>query len=210
MKKIKIRGITGMPLFLTRLHGYFDGKRGAVALQAGIWTGHYIEKKQAIYHAYLNAEYRRLEVETAPLHRESATLAVEYEEKQIRFAEEDKEVTASTASEYERLSAAQAEVKPNLRSRIEEIQIRLAAIDEMLTQAVNETAAIQREADSMVVRRIQAYLHGASLAARCVKEKTQYQVVTAFDCEKDYLERHKWNDETRRNILKKAYGGGTE
>lgn len=43
MKRLKIRGITGMPLFIVRFHGRLDGKRNVVAFKDGKWEGHYHE-----------------------------------------------------------------------------------------------------------------------------------------------------------------------
>lgn len=42
MKRLKIRGITGMPLFIVRFHGRLDGKRNVVAFKDGKWEGHYL------------------------------------------------------------------------------------------------------------------------------------------------------------------------
>lgn len=47
MKRLKIRGITGMPLFIVRFHGRLDGKRNVVAFKDGKWEGHYLQKKEA-------------------------------------------------------------------------------------------------------------------------------------------------------------------
>lgn len=52
MKRLKIRGITGMPLFIVRFHGRLDGKRNVVAFKDGKWEGHYLQKKEAIFHSY--------------------------------------------------------------------------------------------------------------------------------------------------------------
>ena len=76
MKRLKIRGITGMPLFIVRFHGRLDGKRNAVAFKDGKWEGHYLQKKEAIFHSFVHRTYRELEEKTSQLHKESASLAV--------------------------------------------------------------------------------------------------------------------------------------
>ena len=78
MKRLKIRGITGMPLFIVRFHGRLDGKRNVVAFKDGKWEGHYLQKKEAIFHSFVHRTYRELEEKTSQLHKESASLAVEY------------------------------------------------------------------------------------------------------------------------------------
>ena len=61
MKRLKIRGITGMPLFIVRFHGRLDGKRNVVAFKDGKWEGHYLQKKEAIFHSFVHRTYRELE-----------------------------------------------------------------------------------------------------------------------------------------------------
>ena len=39
-----------MPLFIVRFHGRLDGKRNVVAFKDGKWEGHYLQKKEAIFH----------------------------------------------------------------------------------------------------------------------------------------------------------------
>ena len=78
MKRLKIRGITGMPLFIVRFHGRLDGKRNVVAFKDGKWEGHYLQKKEAIFHSFVHRTYRELEEKTSQLHKESVSLAVEY------------------------------------------------------------------------------------------------------------------------------------
>ena len=91
MKRLKIRGITGMPLFIVRFHGRLDGKRNVVAFKDGKWEGHYLQKKEAIFHSFVHRTYRELEEKTSQLHKESVSLAVEYHNileqltSQIRF-----------------------------------------------------------------------------------------------------------------------------
>ena len=71
MKRLKIRGITGMPLFIVRFHGRLDGKRNVVAFKDGKWEGHYLQKKEAIFHSFVHRTYRELEEKTSQLHKES-------------------------------------------------------------------------------------------------------------------------------------------
>lgn len=204
--KLKIRGITGTPLFLTRWHGRLDGRRGVVVLNGESWTGHYIEKKLAIYHAFLHATYRDLEAQTASLHKESAALAVEYEYVKDRLAAQDAPISAGTVSGKERGAARQASERSRSDSRKLDIELRLAAIEENVIRAVSEAAAIEREAGALVERRVQAYLHGASLAAKRV-QSVRYQVTAPFENEEYYSSRHKENDDVRKAILTAVNGG---
>ena len=204
-KKLKIRGITGMPLFFTRLHGRMDGKRKVVIFDSG-WQGHYLEKKEAILQAFLHSAYRDLEEHTAPLHKESAVLTVEYEDVRDQLAEPEEPPTGANSSSMARDRNRKAAGRDRLQARKVEIQTRLAAIEEALIQAVGEAAVTQRQAVALTQRRIQAYLHGASLAAKTVRD-TKYPIQSDFDREADYLERHKENDEARRSILAEICGG---
>lgn len=65
-----------MPLFIVRFHGRLDGKRNVVAFKDGKWEGHYLQKKEAIFHSFVHRTYRELEEKTSQLHKESASLAV--------------------------------------------------------------------------------------------------------------------------------------
>ena len=204
MKKVKIPGITRAPLFFTRMHGYFDGKRGAVQLDEDKWKGQYLENKNAIYNAFTHQVYTALERDTATLHKESAELSVEHEKVREKLREPEKEATGTTASIRARNAARLSAVKPQLRGRQQEILLRLATIDEDIIKAVNEAANVKREASSLTVRRVQAYLHGAALAQHRTQKHTKYEVTDDFEDELEYKERHKLNDMVRKSILAAA------
>lgn len=207
MKKLKIRGITGMPLFIVRLHGRMDGKRHVVAFVEKRWQGHYLQKKEAIFKAFVHRTYRDLEEKTAALHKESAKLMVEYHNILEQLTVPDPIPGGGSASSKARREASAAAVQPTLRSRKREIELRMAGIEEELLQEVDNAAAIQREAAALTERRIHAYLHGASLADRAVNLPVTYTVTAPFDDEQEYGKRHQWNDGVRRGLLESLLNG---
>lgn len=197
---MKIRGLTGIPYFFTRWRGRLDGKRNIVAFQSGTWCSHYIRKKEAVYVAFLHRTYRQLERQTAALHKESATLAVELQDVILRLKKPDPSVSGTTPSSQARSAARISKIKPQLEERKTLIQMRLASIEEAEIHARSETASIEREAQAMITRRIQAYLHGASLSRKALPSNTQYTPPVppvAFDNEADYNKRHALNDVER-------------
>lgn len=112
MKRLKIKGITGMPLFLTRFQGYLDGKCGAVVWRDDGWHSHYIENKRAIYDAFVHKLYTNLENQTSALRMESAELVVEHET-----------VKKSSASRRQQQKGSQLQSSPAIRvgSQLSEI-----------------------------------------------------------------------------------------
>lgn len=197
---MKIHGLTGMPYFTTRWRGRLDGKRGVVKFNSGTWDSHYIRKKEAAYFAFLHETYRQLEIQTAALHKESATLAVELQDVILRLSKPDPPVSGTTPSSQARSTARISKIKPQLEERKTLIQMRLASMEEAKIHARSKTVNIEREAQAIVTRRIQAYLHGASLSQKALPSSTQYAPPVppaAFDNEADYNERHVLNDTER-------------
>lgn len=197
---MKIRGLTGIPYFLTRWRGRLDGRRNVVDFRNGVWHSHYIQKKEAAYFAFLHKTYRRLENQTAALHKESATLAVELQDVMVRQGKPSPPVSGSTPSSRARSAERISRIGPQLEERKTLIQMRLASIEEAEIHARSETATIEREAQAIATRRIQAYLHGASLSRKTLPSTTQYAPPVppaAFDHEADYKKRHSVNDADR-------------
>lgn len=201
MKRLRIRGITGMPLFIVRFHGRLDGKRGVIAFKNGKWQGHYLQKKEAIFRAFVHRTYRDLEEKTAQLHMESANLAVEYHNILEQLTTPDPIPSGGSNSSRARREAREAAIQPSLRSRKRAIELRMAGIEEEMIQAIDEAAATQREAAALTERRIHAYLHGATLAGRTVNFPVEYTVPAPLSDEEDYRGRHQWNDDIRRALL---------
>lgn len=204
-KKLKIKGITGWPMFITRWHGYLDGKRGAVSLQEGQGTAHFVEHILSIYHAFVHNLYQDLEERTAPLHRESLSLLVECEDVRKRLTQ-PYVASGDTPSSRQRNAERWAASTSSCQSRLSGIPVRLAEIEEILIGETNAAAATEREAAAHTSKRIQAYLHGASLAARRALDPVPFKAKMDFDCEADYLSRHKVNDELRRMALASIVG----
>jgi hypothetical protein len=202
MKRLKIRGITGMPLFIVRFHGRLDGKRNVVAFKDGKWEGHYLQKKEAIFHSFVHRTYRELEEKTSQLHKESASLAVEYYNILKQLTKPDPIPSGGTNSSQARQKARAATIEPTLRDRKRTIELRMAGIEEELNQNIIEAGAIQREAAALTERRIHAYLHGATLAARAVNFPVEYTVPVLLSNEESYREKHLWNDNVRKSLLK--------
>ena len=198
MKRLKIRGITGMPLFIVRFHGRLDGKRNVVAFKDGKWEGHYLQKKEAIFHSFVHRTYRELEEKTSQLHKESVSLAVEYHNILEQLTKPDPIPSGGTNSSQARQKARAATIEPTLRDRKRTIKLNMAGIEEDLIQNIVEAGAIQREAAALTERRIHAYLHGATLAARAV----EYTVPVLLSNEESYREKHLWNDNVRKSLLK--------
>ena len=194
MKRLKIRGITGMPLFIVRFHGRLDGKRNVVAFKDGKWEGHYLQKKEAIFHSFVHRTYRELEEKTSQLHKESVSLAVEYHNILEQLTKPDPIPSGGTNSSQARQKARAATIEPTLRDRKRTIKLNMAGIEEDLIQNIVEAGAIQREAAALTERRIHAYLHGATLAARAVNFPVEYTVPVLLSNEESYREKHLWND----------------
>ena len=190
MKRLKIRGITGMPLFIVRFHGRLDGKRNVVAFKDGKWEGHYLPQKEAIFHSFVHRTYRELEEKTSQLHKESVSLAVEYHNILEQLTKPDPIPSGGTNSSQARQKARAATLDPTLRDRKRTIKLNMAGIEEDLIQNIVEAGAIQREAAALTERRIHAYLHGATLAARAVNFPVEYTVPVLL------------SDNVRKSLLK--------
>ena len=172
MKRLKIRGITGMPLFIVRFHGRLDGKRNVVAFKDGKWEGHYLQKKEAIFHSFVHRTYRELEEKTSQLHKESVSLAVEYHNILEQLTKPDPIPSGGTNSSQARQKARAATIEPTLRDRKRTIKLNMAGIEEDLIQNIVEAGAIQREAAALLSN------------------------------EESYREKHLWNDNVRKSLLK--------
>ena len=203
-RKLKIKGITGTPLFLTRFQGYFDGKRGAVERFDDGWHSHYIENKRAIYDGFVHQLYAVLESQTSALHQESAELVMEYKAAQEKLSRPDEAPTGATSAIRTRNSGRAAAERSQLQVRQEEIELRLSAIDEAIAHAVSEAASNHREATALTSRRVQAYLHGAALAAHAVNNSTAVDIHHSFEEEKDYISRHSLNEMRRHSVIEEA------
>ncbi len=197
---MKIPGLTGMPYLFARWRGRLDGKRGVVEFRSGEWCSHYIRNKEAIYSAFLQKIYRKLEKQTAALHCESTTFAVELQDIMLRLGKTDPPVSGTTLSSQARSAERISKIKPQLEERKALIQMRLASIEEAKIHARSETANMEREAQAILTRLVQAYLHGASLSRKALSSSTQYAPPVppaAFDNEADYKNRHVLNDVER-------------
>jgi len=208
-KKLKVKGVTGMPLFFTRLRGRLDGRRGAVMLAEDGWHGHYLEEKGACLTAFIHNLYTSLEAEVAPLYAESARLVVEYRDVQDKLAKPDDKPAEPTASVQARSAGRISAARGSLDARRLEIELRLAAIDVELAHAVNETAEKQEEAMSLTQKRMNAYLHGAALAARTTRDRTEMDI-PHIPAEKEFRTRHNFGDELRRGVLESVCKGAMQ
>jgi len=202
MKKMKIKGITGTPVFWTRWRGYLDAKRRIVTAEGERWDSNYIQKVLCSCNSFIGGIYRDLETQTFEQHKLSAELVIEYLELTAYLKAPEPQAVGMTRSIQKRSAARIAAVKPNLRKRLAEVQTALADIEEGIGRLVNETGLEKRMAVSLTGRKIQAYLHGVSLALHRSAD-TNFTAVPDFDAEADYRLRHADNDGTRKAILTK-------
>ena len=193
MKRLKIKGITGMPLFLTRFQGYLDGKCGAVVWRDDGWHSHYIENKRAIYDAFVHKLYTNLENQTSALRMESAELVVEHETVKKKLSQPEAAAEGVTIAILARNTG-----------RISAERNRLPAIDETLIHAVSEVAGKHREATALTGQRVQSYLHGASIAAHTTKFNTSIDILHSFEEEKEFESRHSLNETLRRAVMEQS------
>lgn len=205
-KKLKIKGITGMPLIFTRLRGRLDGRKGAVVLGEDGWHGHYLEEKETCCAAFVHSLYTGLETDTAPLYEESARLVVEYRDIQDKLARPDESPAGPTASMLARSAGRISAARSGLNARRLEIELRLAAIDEALSHAVNETAEKHEEAVALTGKRMEAYLYGAALSARATQTRTKVDIPW-IPAEKEFRDRHDSGDKHRRSVLQNIWKG---
>ena len=117
-----------MPLFIVRFHGRLDGKRNVVAFKDGKWEGHYLQKKEAIFHSFVHRTYRELEEKTSQLHKESASLAVEYYNILKQLTKPDPIPSGGTNSSHARQKARVATIEPTLRDRKRTIELRICLL----------------------------------------------------------------------------------
>lgn len=164
-KKLKIPGITGFPpLFLTRLTGIRDAKCGSAAFCEGKWTGAYIDTKIAIYSAFVALVYLNLELATAALYQESAQLMVEYQNLLRAEARPSKGPSGKTSSIQARNAASNVAQATRNLARKREIEKRIPEIDESISHLLNVAHEESIQARELTIRRLGAYLGGASLA----------------------------------------------
>lgn len=205
-RKLKIKGITGVPLIFTRLRGRLDGRRGVVIPSEDGWRGHFLEEKEACCSAFVHSLYTGLEVDAAPLYEESTRLVVEYHDIQDKLARPDEMPSGSTASVLARSAGRISAARGNLDARRLEIELRLAAIDETLSHAVNEAAEKHEEAVALTGKRMEAYLHGAALSVKATQAKTKVDIFR-IPAEKEFRERHSSGDKLRRSVLENIWKG---
>lgn len=204
MKRLKIKGITGMPLFLTRFQGYLDGKCGAVVWRDDGWHSHYIENKRAIYDAFVHKLYTNLENQTSALRMESAELVVEHETVKKKLSQPEAAAEGVTIAILARNTGRISAERNRLKARLQEIELRLSAIDEILIHAVSEVAGKHREATALTGQRVQSYLHGASIAAHTTKFNTSIDILHSFEEEKEFESRHSLNETLRRAVMEQS------
>jgi hypothetical protein len=202
MKKLKIKGVTGTPVFLTRWRGYLDAKRKIITTEGERWDSNYIQKVLCSCNSFASGIYRNLEAQTFEQHKHSAELVIEYLELTAYLKAPEPQAAGMTKSIQKRSAARIAAVRPNLKKRLAEVQTALADIEEGIGRAVNETELTKRAAVSLAGRRIQAYLHGAALALHRPAD-TNFSAMSDFDAEADYRFRHADNDGVRKAILTK-------
>lgn len=202
MKKLKIKGITGSPLFLTRLRGRLDWKRGAVSQSEDGWRGHYLDEKRACCDAFVRMLQTSLEEKTAALYQESTRLSLEYSSIVEKLSGPEETPTGSTASIQLRSAGRISAARNSLESRRTEISLRLADIEETLIHAAIDVAAQQEEAIALTHKRMDAYLHGASLASGAICRNPQTNPLVPV--EEIFRTRHHDSDMLRQNILKKG------
>lgn len=205
-QRLKIPGVTGIPLIFTRLRGRLDDRKGAVTLNEGSWHGHYLEEKEACYAAFIHSLYTGLETDAAPLYEECAKLVVEYRDIQGKLARPDEMPVGPTASVQARSAGRISAARGSLETRRLAIELRLAAIDEILSHAVNEAAVKQEEAMALTGKRIAAYLHGAALSTRAPQTRTKVDI-PCIPAEEEFRSRHSSDDELRRSVLKSVWKG---
>lgn len=207
-RRLKIPGITGMPLIFTRLRGRLDGRKGAVALDEDGWRGHYLEEKGACCTAFIHSLYAGLEKDAAPLYAESARLVVEYRDVQDKLARPDELPAGPTASVQARSAGRISAARGSLEARRLEIELRLAAIEETLSHAVNEAAEKQAEAEALTGKRMEAYLHGAALSARAAQAQIEVDI-PSIPAEEEFRGRHSSGDGLRQGVLENVWKGET-
>ena len=135
-------------------------------------------------------------------HLSFVSLAVEYHNILEQLTKPDPIPSGGTNSSQARQKARAATIEPTLRDRKRTIKLNMAGIEEDLIQNIVEAGAIQREAAALTERRIHAYLHGATLAARAVNFPVEYTVPVLLSNEESYREKHLWNDNVRKSLLK--------
>lgn len=191
-------------MLLTRIRGYLDGRRGAVTPADREWQGHYIAHKKACYAAFVHSLYTGLEDATAPLRMESAALAVELEDAIRKTEQPETEAAGKTASIQARIAGRACAERSRLQSRRQEIELRLPVIEEEIRHAAGDAAGKHRQAAALTERRIQAYLHGASLARRGVQADLRIDIRHDFPEEEAFWTRHEWNDAVRRAAIRRS------
>lgn len=201
MNTLKIKGITGVPLFVSGIQGYIDGKCGAIALINNEWQGHYIENKKASYRYFVHALYSKLEEQTAPLHIESTSLVVEYANNNEKLMKPIETTSGSASAIQARTMKRLSSEKDRLLMRQQEIVLRLSAIDEEITHATSDAVSKHRQATALTVRRVQAYLHGASNAAHKAQADTKVNIQHTTSEEDEFNSRHAINGVLRRAII---------
>lgn len=196
-----------IPLWFTKMCGFLDAKGGAVGIDESGGKGQFLERVTASCNVCVHLLYTDLEREAAKMHTESAQLSLEYAGILEELNASDEVPNGVTASMRIRDAKRIAAVKPKLRTRKQEIECRLAVIEEELCGASNEAAAISRQAVSLTARRVHAYLHGACVAMRMAAGESRYEIRYDFDDAQEYNERHAVNDGVRRQILAAALKG---
>jgi len=201
-KKIRIRGITGTPYFFTGIRGFIDALTKAVIFEDTSWKSHYIGDKTECCSVFVHNLYDSLEKETAASYKESAELAVNYFDALLKLKDPLPQPSGDTASMHERCAERISGIKPALNSRILQIKVSLAGIDETIGHEVNNAHNMKLLAVALTRRRIEAYLHGAAIALHKPEEQEfSGPGGTEDEEETDYKKRHAANNQTRRDIL---------
>lgn len=162
---MRVKGITGWPpLWITKIQGFRDAKRGMILCNDGVWDASYIRKKMSIGRVAINKCFQKLEKKTAKFFGESAVLCIEYNIIGDQLLSSEEMETGRTQGSRARRAAEVPAKKEKCRSRKSAIVLRLTELNESIITARNQTVGKKWEIMALTERRVQAYLHGASLA----------------------------------------------
>lgn len=196
--KIKVRGITGIPFFISRWAGFLDAKRGAIDPAKA--TGRYISKKEAAFRAFVYSSYQDTERRLKPLFVESSKLVEEYHVIQGSLGQPDEPIVGKTASMRARNAAKVGAIKPMLLERKKAVLVRLGEIQEEIDTQVAKNAVEEKLASALTERRVEAYLLGASLAKHISAGDVSFAVPKTTE-EGAFATRHSENSRKRTEIL---------
>lgn len=204
--KIRVPGVTNSFLWLARLRGHRDAKRGAILPGKEGWTGPYLEEKAAAYNTCIHKLYGGLEAELHPLEEESARLLTELALLQENTPGETAGALQGMSSRQLREAARQAHKAASNKARTKEILERISVIEETVIHVRGNAAALAREAKARTARNIQAYLYGAAKALGMTETAGPLVIREFFDEAEYTIALHRKTDGNRAAVIETLRG----